>query len=360
MTSEPGIRIDPEKAEAFAGQFLNAVNGASVVALASLGKHTGLLDAMAGLPASTSQEIADAAKLNERYVREWLGGMVLGRVVEYDAPAKTYVLPPEHAAFLTTAAGPNNLSVLAQVFPYLGLIQDELVEAFRKGGGVPYSSFPDFQALQGEMTAAFFDTALVDGILPMAPGMIDKLKAGADVLDIGTGAGHAVNLMAAAFPNSRFVGYDFASEGVELGRREASAKNLGNVRFEKKDIAELNEPGRYDLITAFELVHDLAKPEKVLSGAYEALKPDGVFLVVDIQASSNLEENMDHPIGPAFFTFSVFHCMTVSLAQGGAGLGTVVGEQKVTQLLRDAGFSSVDVQHVEGDFFYAYYVARKA
>ena len=248
---------------------------------------------------------------------------------------------------------------MAQVFPYLGLIQDELVEAFRTGGGVPYSSFPNFQGLQREMTAAYYDAALIDAILPMAPGLVEKLGDGADALDIGTGAGHAVNLMAAAFPKSNFSGYDFAGDGIALAREEAASKGLKNVRFEARDIGALAENGRYDLVTAFEVVHDLAKPEDVLRGAYEALKPGGTFLVVDIQASSNLEENMEHPVGPAFFTFSVFHCMTVSLAQGGAGLGTVVGEQKVSQLLRDAGFSDVKVEHMDGDFFYAYYIARK-
>lgn len=360
MTTESEVQIDQAKAEAFAGQFLAAVNGASVVALASLGKHTGLFDTMANLPPSTSQQIADAAGLNERYVREWLGGMALGQVVEYNAAEKTYRLPAEHAAFLTTAAGLNNLAVLAQVFPYIGLVENEVIQAFRKGGGVPYSSYPQFQALQREMTAAYFDTALVEGILPMVSGLAERLQAGAEALDIGSGGGHAVNLMAAAFPDSSFAGYDFAADGIEIGRKEAAELDLKNVRFEVKDVAAVDERGRYDLITAFEFVHDLAQPEKVLQAAYDALKPGGAFLVVDMQGSSNLEENMEHPVGPTFFAFSVFHCITVSLAQGGAGLGTMVGEQKLSQMLREAGFSEVEVRHMDGDFFYAYYVARKA
>ena len=351
--------FDASKAEAFAGRFIGAVNGASVVALASVGRHAGLFEAMAKLQPSTSQAIADAAGLNERYVREWLGGMVTGGVIAYDAAAGTYHLPPEHAAFLTTDAGPNDLTLIAQIFPYLGLIQDELIGSFRHGGGVPYESYPDFQKIQAAMTGGFFEASLVETVLPLAPGVVDALQAGAEVLDIGTGAGHAVNLMAAAFPNSRFAGYDFSAEGISLAEAEAARLGLANARFEVRDIAALDRPGQYDLITAIELVHDLARPFDVLRAVYDSLKPDGTFLVVDIAASSKLEENIDHPLGPTLYTFSVFHCMTVSLAQGGAGLGTVVGEQKVTELLHEAGFRDVEVKHVEGDVFYAYYVVHK-
>jgi SAM-dependent methyltransferase len=359
MTSEAESQFDQAKAEAFAGQFITAVNGASLMALSSLGRHSGLFSAMAGMPASTSQQIADKAGLNERYVREWLGGMVLGGVIDYDPSGKTYYLPPEHAAFLTSEAGPNDLTSLAQFFPYMGLVEAELVQAFRKGGGVPYSSFPNFQEIQAGMTGAFFQASLVDVILPMAAGMIERLQEGANVLDIGCGAGRAVSLLAETFPKSSITGYDFSEEGIGLARKEAAAKGLGNAHFEVADIAAIDEPERYDLVTAFELVHDLARPEQVLAAVYRALKPDGVFIIVDIAASSNLEENYDHPIGPALFTFSVFHCMTVAMAQGGVGLGTAVGEQKITELLHAAGFPNVQVNHVDGDFFYSYYVARK-
>jgi 2-polyprenyl-3-methyl-5-hydroxy-6-metoxy-1,4-benzoquinol methylase len=352
--------LDEAKLAAFGEKFVGAINGASVVALASLGRHTGLFDAMAQLPASTSEQIAKAAGLEERYVREWLGGLVVGGVIEYDPADATYTLPPEYAALLTTAAGPNDLTQVAQIFPYLGLVQDELVECFRTGGGVPYASFPKFQQVQEGMTHAFYDATLIGGILPLAPGLTEKLQAGAEALDIGTGGGHAVNLLAQSFPASRFAGYDFSPEGIGLAQAESRQAGVTNTRFEVRDIAKIEEPGRYDLITAFEVVHDLARPADVLRGVYESLKPGGVFLIVDIAASSKLEENLAHPLGPAIYTFSVFHCMTVSLSQGGAGLGTAVGEQKTTELLRAAGFNDIEVKHVEGDIFYAYYIARKA
>jgi 2-polyprenyl-3-methyl-5-hydroxy-6-metoxy-1,4-benzoquinol methylase len=241
----------------------------------------------------------------------------------------------------------------------LGRLQDQVVESFRRGGGVPYSAYPEFQEVQGALTAPMLDAALVDGILPLAAGLAERLQAGGEALDIGCGAGHASNVLAAAFPNSSFAGYDFATDGVELAGQESAERGLTNTRFETRDIAGLDERDRYDLVTAIEVVHDLARPEKVLRGVYEALKPGGVFLAVDINASSNLEENLDHPIGPGLFMFSIFHCMTVSLAQGGAGLGTVVGEQTVSRLIEGAGFESVEVKHIEGDFFYSYYIASK-
>ncbi|HLB26693.1 MAG TPA: class I SAM-dependent methyltransferase, partial [Dehalococcoidia bacterium] len=131
------------------------------------------------------------------------------------------------------------------------------------------------------------------------------------------------------------------------------------ARFEAKDAATLDEPGRYDLITAFDAIHDQAQPTRVLRAIAEALRPDGVFLMVDIAASSNLHENIDHPLGPALYAVSTMHCMTVSLALNGEGLGTMWGEQLARQKLAEAGFTRVDVKQVPGDFINNYYIAKK-
>jgi SAM-dependent methyltransferase len=351
--------FDQAKAEAFAGKMLETLNYSSLALFSSVGHQTGLFDVMAKLPPSTSEEIAKAAGLNERYVREWLGGVTLARVVEYDPARKTYRLPSEHAAFLTREAGPNNFAFFMQYVPLVGNVEADIVEAFRKGGGVPYSKYPSFQRLQGEETARVYDAALVDAILPLAPGIVDRLQAGIDVLDIGCGAGHAINVMAKAFPKSKFTGYDFSEEGVSLGNAEARTWGLTNARFEVKDVARLDESSQYDLITAFDTVHDQAHPRRVLAGVARALKPGGTFLMGDIAASSNLEENYDHPMGPALFMFSTFHCMTVSLALDGEGLGTCWGEQKARELLADAGFTKISTGQVEGDFLNIYYACQK-
>jgi SAM-dependent methyltransferase len=349
--------LDEARAEAFAGRMLDALNAASVTLMTSVGYRTRLFDRLAELAPSTSEEIADAAGLNERYVREWLGAMVTGRVVDYDPGARTYSLPAEHAASLTRTAGPDNIAAIAPYFPLMGSVESEVVGCFRHGGGVPYSAYPGLQEQLDNESRPVFDATLIDRTLPVVPGLVDRLEAGIDVADVGCGSGHAINLMAQAFPRSRFIGFDFAEDGVERGRQEAAAMDLRNARFEAKDVAELSAPDSFDLITAFDTIHDQAQPRKVLKEIAEALRPGGTFLMVDIAASSNVEDNIDHPLGPTLYAFSTLHCMTVSLALGGEGLGTAWGEQKARELLAEAGFDRIDVRQVEGDIFNNYYVA---
>ncbi|HSH83278.1 MAG TPA: class I SAM-dependent methyltransferase [Herpetosiphonaceae bacterium] len=351
--------FDQARAEAFAGQMLGVLNGASLAAMASIGHQTGLFDTMATLPAATCEHIAAAAGLNERYVREWLGAMVTGKIVDYDPAVKTYSLPAEHATCLTRAAGPDNLAFFTQYFSLMGQVEQQVVESFRNGGGVPYSAYPRFQELQAEETARVYDATLIDVTLPLVPGLVERLQDGIEVLDIGCGGGHAVNLMARAFPRSTFRGYDMSEEGVAAARAEAQRWGLSNAHFDVKDVATLDETERYGLITAYDVIHDLAQPAKVLGAVAAALHPDGTFLMIDIAASSNLEENLDHPLGPTLYTFSVTHCMTVSLAQHGAGLGTVWGEQTARRMLADAGFTQVEVKQVPGDILNNYDIATR-
>lgn len=350
--------LDTERAEEFGERLLGAVNETALILLTSLGHRLGLFDTLAELAPSRSDEIAAEAGLEERYVREWLGGMVVSGVVEYDPAGSTYSLPAEHAAALTRAAGPDNLGAFAAYVPVLARVEDEVAECFRTGGGVPYSSYPRFQEVMAADTGAVADATLLDFTLPLVPGLVDRLREGIDVADVGCGSGHALNVMANEFPNSRFVGYDLSEDGIARARREAEELGLRNATFELKDLAALDEPGRYDLITAFDVIHDQARPADVLHAIAQALAPEGTFLMVDFAASSALEENIDHPLGPALYMFSVLHCMTVSLAQDGAGLGTLWGEEKALEMLREAGFSSVDVRRVDGDLFNNYYVVK--
>ncbi|KJS57330.1 transcriptional regulator [Streptomyces rubellomurinus subsp. indigoferus] len=348
--------LDTEKQEAFAGHVVEVLNDACVGLMASIGHQTGLFDRMAGLAPSTAGEIARAAGLNERYVREWLGCMVVAGFVEYDPERGTYTLPPEHAASLTRAAGPENMAAMMPFLAMMGEVEQELLGHFRTGGGMPYSAYPRFQRLQAEETARVYDLALVDAIVPLVPGLTERLRAGADALDVGTGQGHAVTVLAKAFPESRFTGIDISAEGIAAARESAAGLGLRNARFEVADSAELT--GTYDLVTAFDVIHDLARPTRTLAAIAGALRPDGVFLMGDVAASSRLEENVDHPLAPALYTFSTFYCMTVSLGEGGEGLGTVWGEQTARRMLAEAGFGSVDVEQVEGDVLNLYYVAR--
>ncbi len=351
--------IDKAKAESFAGYALGLMNGGFLTLMISVGHRTRLFDSMATLHPSTSQEIAEKTGLKERYVREWLGSMVTGKIVEYDAETKKYRLPPEHASFITRKAGIDNMASSAQFLSMMGEVEGQIVECFRKGGGVPYSEYPRFAGLMLAQSSQVHNARLVDSILPLVDELPDRLKEGIRVLDVGCGSGHAINLMGKAFPNSKFVGYDFSRQGIAKAKEEARKLKLSNTRFVTKDVATIDETGKYDFITAFDSIHDQAKPTKVLKAISRALKPDGVFLMVDVAASSNLHENMNHPLGPMLYTISTMHCMTVSLAYKGEGLGNMWGEQLARQKLAEAGFKNIEIQKVQGDIINSYYIAKK-
>ena len=343
----------------FAERAMQIFNDACLALLIGIGHQTRLFDVLATLPPATTKEIAEAADLQERYVREWLGGMVVGGIVQYDAAKMMYFLPPDRAALLTRAAGADNFAAFMQYVALMGENEQDVVRAFRDGGGVPYSKMPRFQQLQGEESRQMYSASLVQSIVPLDRELERRLQEGVSLLDIGTGSGIAVNLLAQAFPASRFRAYDMSEEGIGYARAEARSRGLTNVEFEVKDIVTIDETNVYDVVTAFDVIHDLAKPREVLRNAARALRDDGIFMMVDIAASSRLEENIANPLAPALFTFSTMHCMTVSLAQDGEALGTVWGEQKAIELLKEAGFESIDVQKIEGDILHAFYFARK-
>ena len=348
-----------ETTEEFAERMVGAIDGASLAMLLSIGHQTKLFDTLAELPPATSAQIADAAGLNERYVREWLGGVATNRVVDYDPENQTYSLPPERAALLTRAAGPDNLSRVAQFISLLAEVEQKIIGCFHAGGGLPYSEYPRFHKLMAEQSGEVFDAALVDAILPMAEGLPERLRAGVDVADIGCGSGHAINVMAQAFPASRFTGIDFSEEGVAVGTAEAASLGLTNASFAATDVANLDAVETYDVITVFDAIHDQAQPARVLENIYRALRPGGVFLMVDIKASSQLADNIGVPLVSFMYTVSTMHCMSVSLGLDGAGLGTCWGRQLATSMLADAGFPDVTVHEIETDPFNFYYVARK-
>jgi len=344
----------------FAGRMNRVLNDAALALMLSVGHRTGLFDVMASMPPATSKEIASRASLDERYVREWLAVMTTGRIVAHDGAKEHYALPADHAAWLTRAAGMDNLAVGMQFIGMLALVEDQIVDCFRRGGGIPYEAFPKFHALMAEDSGAVRDDTLLDVTLPLVPGLVDKLMQGIDVADVGCGSGHAVNLMAEAFPRSRFTGFDLSDDGIAAARREADRKLLTNTRFEVRDAAHLGETAQFDFITTFDAVHDQARPDLMLAGIAEALRPGGLYLCVEPAASSTLAENLDHPIGPFMYTVSCMHCMTVSLAEGGMGLGAMWGEQTAQKMLSEAGFTAIEALHPRGDDFDAHIVARKA
>ena len=351
--------MDETRSQEFAGRAVGIFNDAAIALMLSIGHKTGLLDAMAELPPSTSDGIAKAAGLQERYVREWLGALTTGGIMEHDPESMTFVLPPEHAAWLTRAAGPANLAAQMQYLGMIAEVEDQIVERFRIGGGVPYSAFSKFHAIMAEDSAAVHDATLIDGILPMVPGIVGRLHAGIDVADIGCGSGHALNLMAEAFPASRFTGFDLSGEAISVAWGEAERKGLGNVRFEARDAATLDGSEQFDFITTFDAIHDQARPDLALAGIAGSLRPGGTYLCVDIKGSSTIAGDMEHPLAPFLYTISTMHCMTVSLADGGMGLGTMWGERTAREMLAAAGFTSIDLRENDEDITNNYYIATK-
>jgi SAM-dependent methyltransferase len=214
---------------------------------------------------------------------------------------------------------------------------------------VPYSEFrPDFTDYMDASWRLLYDGLLIKGFLPAAKGLPERLTTGIRIADLGCGTGHAINLMAKEYPRSDFVGYDIAVDAIEHARAEAQAMALSNARFEVRDVTRLASETTFDLITSFDAIHDQRDPAAVLRSAAGALAFDGVYLVVEPRASSKLEENVGNPFGPWLYGMSVLHCMTVSLAEGGAGLGTAWGEQTARQFLAEAGFTSVEAVEAPG------------
>ena len=354
--------FDSAKASAFAERLLTTLNDGALCLMISVGHRTGLLDAMRDLEPSTSAEIATKAGLNERYVREWLGAMVTGRIVDVDASTKRFSLPPEHAAFLSRPAGADNLAVFAQYIPLLGSVEDNIVECFKKGGGVPYSKFPRFHAVMAEDSGQSVLSSLELHIVPLVPQLAQRLSAGIQMLDVGCGRGRIINRLADLYPKSRFTGIDLSSEAILSAWEEAADKKLRNIEFIVADLSQFDktaEAEAFDLVTTFDAIHDQAKPLNVLRGIYRTLRPDGFYLMQDIKGSSHIHNNLDHPLGPLLYTISCMHCMTVSLAQHGEGLGAMWGEEKTREYLEKAGFNSVEKHELSHDIQNNWYVVRK-
>lgn len=352
---------DPREAERFAEDLLGMFNHAATVLLVSLGHRAGLFDVLEGKRPLTSHEIAEHSGLHERYVREWLSGMTVARILDYDPETARFSLPAAHAASLCRSSQAGNMAVFAQYIPVLGSVEDDVLHCFRHGGGVPYARFARFHEVMAEDSGQSVVSSLFTHILPLVPGIEARLREGIRVLDLGCGRGLALQRLAEAFPRSQFMGYDLSEQAVAFARTEADRRGLRNLRFEVRDLTSFDReatPGAYDFVTTFDAVHDQADPLALLRGIRRTLAPGGVYLMQEIQASGHLHQDLDHALGPLLYTVSCMHCMTVSLAQGGAGLGAMWGRERAHSLLRAAEFGDVQVHRLEHDPQNEYYVIR--
>ncbi len=338
--------------EEFAGQLLQTYNGAALTIMISVGHRTGLFVAMKGIAPATSSEIASAAGLQERYVREWLGAMVTGGVVVVNGGR--YTLPDEHAACLT---GPESMAGPSQYIAEMGCVESLVVDCFRNGGGVPYEKYPRFHDIMAEDSAQFVGGALEAHILPLVPGLVDRLRAVIRVVDMGCGRGLTMTRLGELFPRSTFEGVDFSTEAIAFARANARSSN---VSFRADDATVPLEASAYDFVTSFDAIHDQGRPLDVLKNICRGLKDDGVYLMQEIRGSSHHQSDIGHPLGTVLYTISCMHCMTVSLASGGMGLGAMWGKGTALAMLREAGFGDVRVETLAHDILNFYYIARLA
>jgi SAM-dependent methyltransferase len=348
--------VDRRAAGDFARRMVGHLSSAMVVTMLELGRRTGLLDALATGPLS-AEDLAERCGLVPRYVQEWLGVVVTGGVVVHDPDDDTFHLPPEHAAALT-AASPYHLSGMVTIAAGTAASLEQLELAFREGGGIGYDEHTlDVDEVVDRLSRHRYDALLVDSYLAQVPGLLERLGDGARVLELGCGRGHAGRLVARAFPASEVVGLDLSSDAVARARHHAEAAaldNLGHV------VGSATDPpaGPWDVVCAFDVVHDLAEPHAALAAARSVLAPDGMLLMIDSGAPPTLEEQAALPWAPMMYGVSLGHCLTVSLAQDGAGLGALWGREAATAALADAGFGHVDTFELKGDPMDLLYVAR--
>lgn len=358
----PSCSMDTARAREFATRMSGAYVEAMVTLMVDLGYRTGLFDALATGPA-TSAELAERTDLSERHVREWLGSIAGAGITEYDADTGRHTLPPEHAMFLC-GDSPTNLAASAGMITSLAPHVGEVARTFREGGGLPYAVYrPEFTTVMDQSGRRKYTNLLVSHYLPLADGLPDRLTRGARALDLGCGTGHTTNLLAGAFPASTFLGVDIADDAITLARAEAERLELDNVDYALHDIRTIADTDDrfaepFDVVFGFDVIHDQVDPVGVLAGIRGSLADDGWFFCYDIAAHSALEDNLDNPRAALIYGISTLHCMQVSLAHDGAGLGTAWGEELATEMFRDAGFSRVAIRPLELDPMNQVYVCR--
>ncbi len=361
------MSIKSGKSVQFALKMSEILNYGALNLAMSVGYESGVFEAMAELnEAESSHVIADKAGVNERYLLEWLGVMVAGDIIEVvalDSGTEGYLLPKEHVPFLCRQGGNSNLGVYTQEIPLLTLCaKNDVLQGMKTGEGISYDQYSKFYTFMEELADAKHKKVLVSTFLPSVQNgiIVDRLKTGISVCDVGCAEGVALHLMAKAFPNSNFVGIDISEESIEKAHLQAEILGLKNISFRVQDASKsVSNGSEFDYIMAFDSIHDQTHPFEALQNIYKMLKPSGVFSMVDIAANSSIIENKNHPMGPFLYTVSLMHCMPVGLVNGGAGLGMMWGKEKAVEMCKGAGFEHVEVTDIPQDSFNYHYLCVK-
>jgi SAM-dependent methyltransferase len=344
-------QLDESKLHEFVGKMLGDLGGAFSVPTTRLGLRLGLFEALHdGGPATAGELAKRAGGLTERYVREWALAQAANGYVDYDPAAESFSLSPEQAMVFAVKDSPVYLAGAFDLVAAMIEGEPKVEHSFRTGGGVRWG---DSAGCLFCATGAFFRPGYVNNIvqnwLPALDGVADKLKAGAKVADIGCGVGFSTLLMAEAFPNSRFTGFDFHEPSVEEARRHAQAHGLADrVAFEAASVKEIEQTG-FDLVTAFDCLHDMGDPRGCARHMRRILNDDGTWMIVEPIAGDRPADNLN-PVGRLYYNASTMICVPTSLDQDvGEGLGAQAGEAKLSEVIRDGGFSRVR-RATEGPF----------
>jgi 2-polyprenyl-3-methyl-5-hydroxy-6-metoxy-1,4-benzoquinol methylase len=323
-----------------------------------LGDRLGLYGARRDAGGATAAELAARAGIHSRYAREWLEQQAVAGVLTVDDPARPaearrYRLPAAHAAVLADPTHPAHVAPLARMLAGIGGVLEEVVAAYRSGGGVAYARYgSDFRHGQGGINRPAFSTSLVEHWLPAMDGVVARLAAGGRVADLGCGQGWSTLAVARAFPRAEVLGVDLDPASIDDARRHADEAGV-RARFECADATALAGQG-FDLVMLLEALHDLARPVEVLAAARAALGAGGAVLVADECVAPAFTAPGDG-LERMMYGWSIVHCLPTQMVdQPSAAIGTVIREGTVRELASRAGFGSTRTLDVEGGFFRLY------
>ncbi|HWL50013.1 MAG TPA: class I SAM-dependent methyltransferase [Acidimicrobiia bacterium] len=349
--------MDRARIDGFLDRFVELASGATTIGLLAVADRSGLSRHLGDAGGGTAEELADGAGLDARYVEEIMSGLTAAGIVEYDPETKRFDFPPEHALFLSAESSPYFMGGFFDLIPAFLAQIDGVAKATREGGGVGFEEFGE-AAVRGIARAqtASQSTFLVSRWLPAVPGLVHRLESGIRLADVGCGSGTAAILMAEAFPRSQIAGFDVSALSIETARTRAAG--LANIEFHEMGVEDVPTDPPFDLITTFDVIHDLADPLAGMQRIHAALADDGVYLMMEPNASSNLEENLT-PRGAMLYGTSTLHCMTQSLAQGGSGLGAAWGRARAESMAGEAGFGSFQPLEDITNKFSAFYLLTR-
>lgn len=338
-TADGGRSMDKQKMMDFANHVYRDMAGTMAIGMAYLGQKNGMFDALAEAGPTTAGALAEKTGLEPRYVEEWLHGMTAAEWLVHDAAADTYELPQEHGFLVASEGTDHFMGGLFLAGPSLLSKAPDVAQAFARGGGVPFSEFDsDWIDALDLMNSGPYEKRLASYWIAEMPDIAARLEQGGRALDVGCGVGKVSLALARAYPKAQIVGFD--PDAASVRRARETAGDLGNATFVEGLIGDIEAKDGFDIATLFDCLHDMADPVATLSDIRERLAPGGALMVMEPKAADDLADNIN-PLGAMYYGFSLFHCMTQSLAEGGPGHGTCMGPAKTMELLQAGGFSDV-------------------